>query len=63
MKVIAFMERRSLKEGMSVPKFASAESSLSYPGWKIVLAAFVGVMVSFAAMVPLRSRVRLRSRH
>ncbi|HTF71199.1 MAG TPA: MFS transporter [Edaphobacter sp.] len=52
MKVIVFMERRSLKEDMFVPKPASAESSLSYSGWKVVLAAFVGVMVSFAAMVP-----------
>ena len=28
------------------------ESSPRYAGWKVVLAAFVGVMVSFAAMVP-----------
>ena len=28
------------------------ESRLSYPGWKIVLAGFFGVMVSFAAVVP-----------
>ncbi|SFS07500.1 Predicted arabinose efflux permease, MFS family [Granulicella pectinivorans] len=28
------------------------ETSLSYPGWRVALAAFVGVMVSFAAMVP-----------
>ena len=28
------------------------ESSFAYPGWKVVLAAFVGVMVSFAAIVP-----------
>jgi MFS family permease len=28
------------------------EGSLSYTGWKVALAAFVGVMVSFAAMVP-----------
>jgi MFS family permease len=28
------------------------EGSISYAGWKVVLAAFVGVMVSFAAMVP-----------
>jgi len=28
------------------------ESSLSYPGWKVVLAGFFGVMVSFAAIVP-----------
>lgn len=31
---------------------ADRESSLSYPGWKIVLAGFFGVMVSFAAVVP-----------
>jgi MFS family permease len=31
---------------------AEAESSLAYPGWKIVLAGFFGVMVSFAAVVP-----------
>ncbi len=29
-----------------------AESKLGYPGWKIVLAGFFGVMVSFAAVVP-----------
>src|SRR5580704_19267533 len=28
------------------------ESQLAYPGWKIVLAGFFGVMVSFAAIVP-----------
>lgn len=28
------------------------ETSAAYPGWKIVIAAFVGVMVSFAAIVP-----------
>jgi predicted MFS family arabinose efflux permease len=37
---------------MSVPSFPSTESFPSYSGWKVVLAAFVGVMVSFAAMVP-----------
>ncbi|MFL6307315.1 MAG: MFS transporter [Candidatus Sulfotelmatobacter sp.] len=31
---------------------ADSESQLSYPGWKIVLAGFFGVMVSFAAVVP-----------
>src|ERR1700722_9501923 len=30
----------------------SAESSTRYPGWGIGLAAFVGVMVSFAAIMP-----------
>jgi MFS family permease len=30
----------------------NSESSLTYPGWKIVLAGFFGVMVSFAAVVP-----------
>jgi len=28
------------------------ESSLAYPGWKVVLAGFFGIMVSFAAIVP-----------
>ena len=28
------------------------ESSLGYPGWKVVLAGFFGVMVSFAAIIP-----------
>jgi MFS family permease len=28
------------------------ESAISYPGWKIVLASFFGIMVSFAAIVP-----------
>jgi len=31
---------------------SDAESLPSYPGWKIVLAGFFGVMVSFAAVVP-----------
>lgn len=30
----------------------TAESSIHYPGWGVVLAAFVGVMVSFAAIMP-----------
>jgi MFS family permease len=30
----------------------SAESSIRYPGWGVCLAAFVGVMVSFAAIMP-----------
>ena len=29
-----------------------SEKSLSYTGWRVTLAAFVGVMVSFAALVP-----------
>jgi MFS family permease len=29
-----------------------SESSLAYPGWKVVWAGFFGVMVSFAAIVP-----------
>jgi len=28
------------------------ESDVAYPGWKIVLAGFFGVMVSFASIVP-----------
>src|SRR5580692_8335674 len=28
------------------------ESRLGYPGWKVVLAGFFGVMVSFAAIIP-----------
>ena len=28
------------------------ESQIAYPGWKIVLAGFFGLMVSFAAIVP-----------
>ena len=28
------------------------ESQIAYPGWKVVLAGFFGVMVSFAAIVP-----------
>ena len=31
---------------------ADSESQPSYEGWKVVLAAFLGVMVSFAAIVP-----------
>jgi len=28
------------------------ESAIAYPGWKIVIASFFGIMVSFAAIVP-----------
>src|SRR5580704_19090375 len=31
---------------------ARTETDWKYPGWKIVLAGFFGVMVSFAAIVP-----------
>jgi MFS family permease len=31
---------------------SNSESSLAYPGWRVVLAGFFGVMVSFAAVVP-----------
>ena len=41
----------ALEEDVSVPK-VTTESSFTYPGWLVVLAAFTGVMVSFAAMVP-----------
>ncbi len=37
---------------MSVSETIAEENSLSYAGWRVTLAAFVGVMVSFAAMVP-----------
>lgn len=37
---------------MSVSNEVKNENSPSYAGWKVTLAAFVGVMVSFAAMVP-----------
>jgi len=33
-------------------KVEATERSLRYAGWRVTLAAFVGVMVSFAAMVP-----------
>ena len=29
-----------------------SESSLGYPGWQVLSAAFIGVMVSFAPIVP-----------
>lgn len=35
-----------------MPSHESSEDSLKYAGWQVTLAAFVGVMVSFAAMVP-----------
>ena len=37
---------------LTTPPVPATESSLAYPGWKIVLAGFFGVMVSFAAVVP-----------
>jgi MFS family permease len=36
----------------NTPEPALHESEIAYPGWKIVLAGFFGVMVSFAAIVP-----------
>ena len=35
-----------------MPKNDVMERSISYAGWRVTLAAFVGVMVSFAALVP-----------
>jgi MFS family permease len=35
-----------------VPDPIPTENSPAYPGWQVTFAAFVGVMVSFAAMVP-----------
>jgi MFS family permease len=37
---------------MAVPESDMMERSLTYAGWRVTLAAFVGVMVSFAALVP-----------
>ena len=42
--------QRLMEQANSLP--AGDESRLSYPGWKIVLAGFFGVMVSFSAIVP-----------
>jgi len=45
--------RKAISVTSALPmKDGELESSLSYPGWKVVLAAFFGVMVSFAAVVP-----------
>src|ERR1700710_310415 len=52
MKGIAFTAQRSLSEGTFVLDRDVSENWASYAGWKVTLAAFVGVMVSFAAMVP-----------
>ena len=38
--------------GQALAVTPNDESRLSYPGWKIVLAGFFGVMVSFSAIVP-----------
>src|SRR5881227_836399 len=34
------------------PKNQLTESSIRYPGWGVCVAAFIGVMVSFAAIMP-----------
>src|SRR5215469_11483982 len=34
------------------PNNSIAEDSIRYPGWGVCVAAFVGVMVSFAAIMP-----------
>lgn len=36
----------------TLPPAAHEEDSLRYPGWQVIVAAFVGVGVSFAPMVP-----------
>jgi MFS family permease len=48
---------------MFVSNLRSDESSILYPGWKVVLAAFVGVMVSFAAIVPFTFSLFLSPLH
>jgi len=42
---------------------APIETSLHYAGWRVTLAAFVGVMVSFAAMVPYTFSLLLSPLH
>ena len=42
----------NVSSAAGVPEAIADEGSLSYSGWRVTLAAFVGVMVSFAAMVP-----------
>ncbi len=44
-------------------KPADVESSFRYTGWKVTLAAFVGVMVSFAAIVPYTFSLFLKPLH
>jgi MFS family permease len=46
-----------------VPDSLQSESTLSYTGWRVTLAAFVGVMVSFAAMVPFTFSLFLTPLH
>jgi MFS family permease len=41
-----------MKQIAQSPELTEFEPGLSYPGWKIVLAGFLGVMVSFASVVP-----------
>src|SRR5580692_122401 len=47
MKAIQMISNSTEERGTAL-----LESNLSYAGWKIVLAGFFGVMVSFAAVVP-----------
>jgi MFS family permease len=42
---------QTIADPRAVP-IIDSESRLSYPGWKIVLAGFFGVMVSFASVIP-----------
>ncbi len=46
-----------------MPVQLDEESSPAYPGWQVTLAAFVGVMVSFAAMVPYTFSLFLEPLH
>jgi predicted MFS family arabinose efflux permease len=63
MKDIVCMAQRSQREVTSVPKPGVLEDSIGYNGWKVTLAAFVGVMVSFAAMVPFTFSLFLTPLH
>ncbi len=45
---------------MRVAQTVRSESSLAYPGWRVVLSGFFGVMGSFAAVVPYTFGVFLK---
>lgn len=58
------MQPSSQPEDTRVPNLEEArEGSPLYPGWRIVAAAFFGVMVSFAAIVPYTFSLFIGSLH
>lgn len=57
------VEKRSLEMSETTAQQTANESSLQYAGWGVVAAAFAGVMVSFAPIVPYTFSLFLNPLH